>query len=245
MLMLGVSLGRAVTADVTLGVDTALVDVRAWIPDVRLDIRYATDHNFVGRRIPGYEAPRCLLTVPAARALAAVQDQLRSRGLSLKIYDCYRPQRAVDAFVAWGEDLGDQRMKREFYPTVDKSRIFADGYIASRSGHSRGSTVDLTLVPVPTPEQPAFDASAPQRSCEAPQSERFPDTSVDMGTGFDCFSPLSHTDNPAIGGAAMEHRQLLKSLMLEQGFRNLAEEWWHYTLMDEPYPDTYFDSPIR
>jgi len=223
----------------------ALVDVRDVVPEARLDIRYAGSHNFVGEPIPGYEAPKCLLTRQAAQALSGVQAELRERGLSLKIYDCYRPQRAVDRFVAWAADLDDQRMKREFYPQVDKSSLLRDGYIAARSGHSRGSTVDLTIVPVPTPEQPPFDPQAPQRSCENPQADRFADNGLDMGTGFDCFSPLSHTRRPAIAGAAREHRLLLESVMARHGFRNLPEEWWHYTLVDEPYPDSYFDLPVR
>lgn len=226
-------------------IEPDLVDIRSVIPDVQLDIRYYTAHNFVGRPITGYEAPKCLLTPRAAAALASVQASLREDGLSLKLYDCYRPQRAVDDFVAWAEDLDDQRMKTEFYPAVDKSRLFADGYIAARSGHSRGSTVDLTIVPVPTPEQPSFDPTAPQRSCENPAAERFEDNSLDMGTGFDCFSLRSQTLNADITGPAMAHRLRLKSLMTQQGFRNLAEEWWHYTLEDEPYPETYFDIPIR
>lgn len=240
-----IGISAAVLADSSARVETDLVDIRDWIPDIELDIRYATDHNFIGRPIPGYEAPKCLLTPRAAAALASVQASLRRSGLSLKLYDCYRPQRAVDDFVAWAEDLNDQRMKPEFYPQVDKRRLFSDGYIASRSGHTRGSTLDLTIVPVPTPAQPDFAADAPLQSCENPASARFADNSLDMGTGFDCFSPLSNTLNPAITGTAMENRLLLKSEMAEQGFRNYAEEWWHYTLVDEPYPDTYFDVPVR
>ncbi len=240
-----VGLSTAVLADSSTRVQTDLVDIRDWIPDVELDIRYATAHNFIGRPIQGYEAPKCLLTPRAAAALASVQAGLRRSGLSLKLYDCYRPQRAVDDFVAWAEDLDDQRMKPEFYPHVDKASLFSDGYIASRSGHSRGSTLDLTIVPVPTPAQPDDAADAPLQSCENPASARFADNSLDMGTGFDCFSPLSRTLNPTIAGAAMENRLQLKSVMAEQGFRNYAEEWWHYTLVDEPYPETYFDVPVR
>jgi D-alanyl-D-alanine dipeptidase len=185
-----------------------------------------------------------LLTRQAADALAQVQAELIERGYQLKLYDCYRPQRAVDAFVAWAEDQDDQRMKTAFYPNVDKANLFRDGYIASKSGHSRGSTVDLTIVPRPAPDQPPFDAQA-QVSCEAPAGERFADNSVDMGTGFDCFSLLSHTLNPEITGQARDYRLLLKGLMEAAGFKNLSEEWWHFTLRDEPYPETYFDFPVR
>ena len=206
-----------------------VVDITEVIPGIALDIRYHGSHNFVGRPIPGYQAPKCLLTEDAATALAQVRVNYWSRESQLKIYDCYRPQQAVDAFVAWAEDLDDQRMKIEFYPNVDKQHLFRDGYIASKSGHSRGSTLDLTIVPKPAPPQPAFDVET-QVSCEAPYGERFADSSVDMGTGFDCFSLLSHTLNPEITGEARDHRLLLKGLMEEAGFKNLDEEWWHFTL---------------
>ena len=222
-----------------------LIEITTIIPDVLLDIRYITPYNFIGRSVPGYLAPKCLLTRRAAEALARAQAELAPLGYGLKIYDCYRPQQAVDAFVAWAEDLEDQAMKTEFYPNVDKQNLFRDGYIAARSGHSRGSTVDLTLVRLPPAEQPAFDPSAPQRSCENPAGERFDDNGVEMGTGFDCFSPLSHTLNPAIPEPAHGYRLLLKGTMERHGFRNLAEEWWHFTLIDEPYPDTWFDFPVR
>jgi D-alanyl-D-alanine dipeptidase len=220
------------------------VDVTEVIPGIALDIRYLGAHNFVGRPIPGYQAPKCLLTRQAAEALEQVQAHLLERDYQLKVYDCYRPQQAVDAFVAWAEDLDDQRMKTEFYPNVDKQHLFRDGYIAARSSHSRGGTVDLTIVPRPAPSQPAFDIEA-QVSCEAPAGQRFADNSVDMGTGFDCFSPLSHTLSPAITGEARDYRLLLKGLMEEAGFKNLDEEWWHFTLRDEPYPNTYFDFPVK
>jgi D-alanyl-D-alanine dipeptidase len=222
-----------------------IIDITNIIPDVLLDIRYLTPYNFIGRPVPGYAAPKCLLTRRAAEALSRVQAELEPLGYGLKIYDCYRPQQAVDAFVAWAEDLDDQALKTEFYPNVDKQSLFRDGYIAARSGHSRGSTVDLTLVRLPPAPQPVFDRSAPQRSCESPAGERFADNSVDMGTGFDCFSPLSHTLDPATPEPARGHRLLLKDSMERHGFRNLAEEWWHFTLVDEPYPDIWYDFPVR
>ena len=222
-----------------------LVALAEAAPGIAQDIRYATAFNFVGRPIPGYRSAACLLTQAAAEALARVHAELREDSYGLKVYDCYRPQQSVDAFVAWAGDLEDQAMKPIFYPNVDKQDLFREGYIAARSSHSRASTVDLTIVPWPVPPQPPFDPEAPPVSCEGPADERFADNSVDMGTGFDCFSPLSHTLNPAIEGEARTYRLMLKGAMERNGFENLAEEWWHYTLADEPYPETYFDFPVE
>jgi len=213
-------------------------------PTIRYDIRYFGRHNFVGERIDGYRQPECILTRQAAMALRTAQRKLVRQGYTLKVYDCYRPQRAVDHFVRWAKDLDDERMKAEFYPNVDKSRLFADGYIAEKSGHSRGSTLDVTLVKLPARPQRPYHPGEPLVACFAPVEQRFPDNTVDMGTGYDCFDPLSHTDNPAIVGAARHHRDLLRSTLADAGFRNLAEEWWHYTLNNEPFPDTYFDFPV-
>jgi zinc D-Ala-D-Ala dipeptidase len=200
-----------------------LVDVTTLIPDIVLDVRYHGSFNFVGEPIDGYLQPKCLLTEPAAKALQAVQLNAKTQGLTLKIFDCYRPQRAVDHFVRWAKDLDDIRMKQTFYPQVDKSMLFAEGYIAERSGHSRGSTVDLTLATI----------------AEGKARE------LDMGSHYDFFDPLSHTDNPSVSPEASANRQRLVELMTGQGFKNLPEEWWHYTLVDEPYPDTYFNVPVQ
>ncbi|KMS71044.1 D-alanyl-D-alanine dipeptidase [Streptomyces viridochromogenes] len=208
------------------------------------EMRYFTPHNFVGKRVDGYRQPLCILTRPAAEALHQAQRRLLRQGYALKVYDCYRPQRAVDHFVRWAEDLDDQAMKDEFYPNVDKTRLFADGYIAEKSGHSRGSTVDLTIVRLPTKPTRPYVPGEPLVPCYAPQGERFPDNSVDMGTGFDCFDTLSHTLDPRIQGEQRANRLLLKSTLEALGFVNLAEEWWHYTYKPEPYPDTYFDFPV-
>lgn len=222
-----------------------LVSIADVDPSIIVEARYFGSHNFLGRPVTGYEAPRCLLTHEAARALAAVQSEVRQFGLSLKTYDCYRPQRAVDDFVAWARDAADTVMKQEFYPAVDKSRLFEEGYIAERSGHSRGSTVDLTLVPLPVPSQPEWRSGMPQARCTLPAAQRFPDNSLDMGTGYDCFDPLAHTANPAVGDVAARNRLLLRSVMEKHGFSNYAQEWWHFTLRDEPYPDRFFDLPVR
>ncbi|MEV0428739.1 M15 family metallopeptidase [Micromonospora sp. NPDC050495] len=221
-----------------------IVDLAAVDPSVRTDIRYAGAHNFVGRPITGYAEPRCLLTRPAAEALHRVQTAALAQGRSLKVYDCYRPQRAVDDFVAWAKRPGEQQMKGEFYPAEPKDRLFADGYVGAPTAHSRGSTVDLTLVPVPTPDQPGYAPGQPLVACTAPAGRRFADNSVDMGTGYDCFDPRAHTADARITGTARDNRQLLKRLMTAQGFENYPREWWHYRYLDEPYPKTYFDFPV-
>ncbi|MEU3656726.1 M15 family metallopeptidase [Streptomyces sp. NPDC032161] len=220
------------------------VALRSVDPTIIQEMRYPTAHTFMGVPVDGYREPLCILTRPAARALHRAQTRLLRRGYSLKVYDCYRPQRAVDHFVRWAKDLDDQTMKGEFYPRVDKSRLFADGYIAEKSGHSRGSTVDLTLVKLPAAPAGPDDPGRWNVPCYAPQDERFPDSSVDMGTGFDCFDTLAHTDDPRVQGAQRANRQFLKRTLAEAGFVNLAEEWWHHTLRAEPFPDTYFDFPV-
>ncbi|AWL42636.1 MULTISPECIES: M15 family metallopeptidase [unclassified Streptomyces] len=220
------------------------VDPRSVDPTVLTEMRYATAHTFMGERVDGYRQPVCLLTRPAARALRTAQRRLLRQGYSLKVYDCYRPQRAVDHFVRWAKDPDDQVMKGEFYPRVDKSRLFEDGYIAERSGHSRGSTVDLTLVKLPAaPTRPYVPGEEPA-PCFAPRGERFPDNSVDMGTGFDCFDTLSHTDDPRVRGVQRANRRFLKKTLTDVGFVNLPEEWWHFTYQPETFPDTYFDFPV-
>ncbi|WP_222721998.1 M15 family metallopeptidase [Actinomadura alba] len=213
-------------------------------PTILHDIRYRTSHNFIGRPIIGYRQPLCILSRPAAQALRRAQAALRPRGYTLKVYDCYRPQRAVNDFARWAERPRDVRMKGEFYPNVDKSRLFEDGYIAARSGHSRGSTVDLTLVRLPAKAQRPYVPGERLVPCFAPRDERFPDNTVDMGTGFDCFDTLANTLDPRITGKARDNRLLLKSTLETAGFTNYAAEWWHYTLSGEPYPDTYFDFPV-
>ncbi|MEQ9689577.1 MAG: M15 family metallopeptidase [Bauldia litoralis] len=195
-----------------------IVDV---IPDVIVEARYAGYFNFVGQPIDGYEAPACLLTRPAAEALARVQAALKPYGFGLKVFDCYRPERAVAAFVRWAEDVDDIRMKPEFYPELDKGALFDKGYIAAKSGHSRGSTVDLTVVTLPAGVE------------------------VYMGTGYDFFSERSWPDDPQQPSGARGNRLMLTSLMQLHGFKPYPYEWWHFTLADEPYPDTYFDFPVK
>jgi zinc D-Ala-D-Ala dipeptidase len=232
--------GRAAAAEAP----TAFVSLHAVAPSIMLDIRYDTAHNFIGRPITGYRQPLCILTRPAAEALARVQARMLARGYSLKVYDCYRPQRAVDDFVRWGKQVGEQTMKAEFYPHVDKRLVFKQGYIATKSGHSRGSTMDLTLVRLPARPQARYRPGQNLISCTAPAWQRFRDDSIDMGTGYDCFDPLSHPLNKRIKGRQHANRLKLRRAMVAEGFTPLATEWWHFTLTDEPYPDTYFDFPI-
>ena len=202
------------------------VDMKSFIPLIQLDIRYHTKDNFVGDPIEGYVSPLCLLTREAAEALLKVQRELLQQNYSLKLYDCYRPQQAVDHFVRWAADLSDTRMQDRYYPHVEKSQLFAQGYIASRSSHSRGSAVDLTLVKL-TPETDPLELTA-----------------VDMGSEFDFFDPISHTLSDQITVDQRASRIRLKTAMERQGFQNYAREWWHYTLIREPYPHTYFNFPL-
>ena len=191
------------------------------IPDVLLDIRYYSSFNFIGERIDGYEEPTALLTREAAAALKAVSAEAARMGFRLKVFDAYRPQKAVDHFMRWAKDPADVRMKKYFYPDMDKRDAIPGGYIAEHSGHTRGSTVDLTL----------FDMAS-QRD-------------LDMGGTFDFFGERSHPDYAGVGGVQHENRMLLQRLMENHGFRPLETEWWHFTLADEPYPDTYFTFPVR
>lgn len=191
------------------------------IPGIMLDIRYYRADNFVGAQVEGYEAPVAILSKPAATALREVQEALRGRGFGLKVFDAYRPQTAVDHFVRWAADPSDTRTKAKYYPDVPKSELFARDYIAARSGHSRGSTVDLTIIRL------------------ADGSE------LDMGTPFDYFGPESAGAWPHATELQRANRRLLADVMQVHGFMPYAAEWWHFTLRDEPYPETYFSFPVR
>jgi zinc D-Ala-D-Ala dipeptidase len=220
------------------------VDLHSVAPLIVIDIRYAGSHNFVGHPVPGYLAAKCLLTMDAAHALSDVQRELATSGLGLKVYDCYRPQRAVDFFVKWAADPSTQTMKSEFYPRVDKSVLIRDGYIASPSAHSRGSTVDLTIIPLPY-DPIAYDPRKPLTACYAPATQRFADGSLDMGTAFDCFDKMAHTRAEGLSAQERANRMLLAVEMTRHGFEPYPGEWWHFHLKNEPYPDTYFDEPIE
>ena len=228
--------------------DQAAPDGFVWLKDVdptiAQDIRYYGSHNFLGRPVAGYEAPECILTRETAEALLAVQAELAQSRLSLKVYDCYRPQRAVDDFIAWADIAEDQATKAEFYPRVDKARFFELGYVAKKSGHTRGSTVDVAIVPEDHPPEPAYAPGDPLMDCALPARRRFADASLDFGTGFDCMDENSHHGNAAVGAVAQGNRLILKDIMERHGFAAYPEEWWHYTLANEPFPDTYFDFPV-
>jgi zinc D-Ala-D-Ala dipeptidase len=209
-------------------------------PTIVQDIRYAGSHNFVGRPIKGYHAAECILSVPAANALKTVQRKLAEKKLSLIVWDCYRPTRAVDDFLQWSKDPAHTEMKAEFYPRTDKGQLFALGYLATRSRHSRGSTVDLGIVPNGFSLPPA-NPLPPLWPCTAPKGERFEDGTIDFGTGYDCLDVLGSTANAS--GIAQQNRQILKSQMVAAGFRPYAKEWWHFELINEPF-DHGFDFEI-
>lgn len=191
------------------------------IPDIRLELRYFTQDNFIGVPIDGYLAPRGIMTTEAARALRKVQTELKPFGLGLKIFDAYRPQQAVDHFVRWAEDISDTLMKASYYPEVKKRNLFKEGYIAARSGHSRGSTVDLTVISLADGVE------------------------LDMGGSYDFFGVASWPDHPDLSPTQRSNRLLLRTLMTKHGFKPYDKEWWHFTLLDEPFPDTYFTFPVH
>lgn len=213
--------GSDAAANAEPGLPKGFVYVDEYVPQLYQELRYAGTHNFVGKVIDGYHGKQAILTKEAALALAHVQQALQNFGLGLKIYDAYRPQQAVDHFVRWAADLSDTRMKAEFYPQVRKADLFAEDYIAARSSHSRGSTVDVTLVDL-------ADGKA-----------------LDMGSGWDFFGEASWPDYKKISAAQRANRMLLQRLMVEQGFTPYPKEWWHFTLKNEPYPDRYFYFSVR
>jgi D-alanyl-D-alanine dipeptidase len=226
------------------GVPEGFISLTELTEAVQLDIRYAGANNFIGRPIAGYLAASCVLTRPAASALVAAQGLAQAQGYALKVYDCYRPQQAVNDFVNWAADPDDVLQQHRFYPAVPKTELFLQGYIAERSGHSRGSTVDLTLVPLGS-EPPQVGPFSGRYDCRQEKSLRYPDNSLEMATGYDCFDELSHTDNSQISAEARQNRQLLQSIMEAAGFSNYPLEWWHYTLDNEPFADHYFNFPVK
>ena len=212
-------------------------------PSIQQDMRYAGSANFLGHAVKGYDAAECVLTSKAANGLKAAQAELKEKQLSLKVYDCYRPARAVASFVDWAKEPDDPKAKSIYYPALEKRALFP-GYIATRSGHSRGSTMDLTLVPLGSnaPSEASIEQSP--AACTASGATRAPDNSLDMGTSFDCFDTKANTEASGLREAERKNRDLLFDVMRRHGFENYDKEWWHFTLKGEPYPDTIFDFPI-
>ena len=199
---------------------SAFVLLADYVPAIIQEIRYYSTYNFIGDRIDGYEEPCAILTMEAARALKSVSNEMNVMGYRLKVFDAYRPAAAVKHFVLWGLEDTDIRMKPFFYPDLDKEELFMKGYIASRSSHSRGSTVDLTLLDMKTGKE------------------------LDMGSPFDYFSEVSHPDYTGITKEQYENRMLLRNAMIRNGFEPYDCEWWHFTLRNEPFPDTYYAFPV-
>ncbi|WBX71981.1 M15 family metallopeptidase [Tenacibaculum retecalamus] len=191
------------------------------IPTVKKELRYCSDNNFIGTSINGYEKNVLIITTQAAKALKKVQAELLKKELSLKVFDAYRPQRAVNHFVKWARVINDTLMKHQYYPSVNKRHLFKKGYISSRSGHSRGSTVDLTIINLKTKKE------------------------LDMGSPFDFFGVSSHVAYPKLTNHQKKNRQLLQTIMNKNNFRSYSKEWWHFTLRHEPFPKTYFSFPVK
>jgi len=191
------------------------------IPDIQLELRYFGSDNFIGKPIDGYNKNVAILSIEAIKALKSVQDELRLYNLSIKIFDCYRPQQAVNHFVRWAKQLNDTVNKQKFYPKVKKGHLFEEGYISSKSGHTRGSTIDMTLVDLDSGEE------------------------LDMGSPWDFFGPESWVANLELTAQQRANRMLLQTIMRKHGFKYYTKEWWHFTLREEPFPDTYFDFPVN
>lgn len=197
------------------------VYIKDVLPDIVLDMRYAGSNNFIGKPIEGYLQPKAIISLRAAEALLNVHKELKESGLCLKVFDAYRPQRAVNHFIEWARNKEDTLMKTQFYPEVDKKDLFNLGYISTRSGHSRGSTIDLTLVDANTGKE------------------------LDMGGSYDFFDEISHHNATAISSEQKQNRNILKNTMMKYGFVPYSQEWWHYTFQPEPFPETYFDFEVK
>jgi len=211
-----------ISEETSAATEADFVNLTTFCPDILQDIRYFSTFNFVGQRIPGYEQPVAYLTRQAAMQLKAVNEDLMQQGYRLKVHDAYRPKRAVDFFIKWGRDMSDQVMKEYFYPNCPKSELFRRGYLAHKSGHSRGSTVDVSLFDMKTGRD------------------------ADMGGPYDMLDEISHfAHTEGLTQEQIARRRLLREVMSKHNFRPIACEWWHFTLRNEPYPNTYFDFPIR
>ncbi|MDI9819170.1 MULTISPECIES: M15 family metallopeptidase [unclassified Legionella] len=232
----------ALTSSVTYALPEGFVYLRDVSPDIIEEMRYAGHYNFLGRPVPGYLAPRCILTKTAAEQLGKVQSAAAKQGYRLKVYDCYRPKTAVNAFYQWSKTPELPAMKEAFYPREKKNELFKKGYIALQSGHSRGSTVDITLVKTGNSVRTTTSQDA---RCYGKTTAYLDDNSIDMGTRFDCLDSSAHIHYSGLTKEQKANRQRLRELMVRHGFRPYAREWWHFTLRDEPYPGTYFNFPVR
>lgn len=202
-------------------IPNSFIELKKMVPNIEIELRYFGNHNFMGRRVKGYEANKVYISKEAAKSLVLIQKELNQMGLGIKVFDAYRPQQAVDNFKEWALDIADSTAKQEFYPDVDKRDLFKLGYIAEKSGHSRGSTIDLTIINLTDKKE------------------------LDMGTGFDFFGEPSHHDYSEISDAQKANRKLLRGIMEKYGFKAIEEEWWHYTLKNEPFKDQYFNFAIK
>ncbi len=243
-LVLCICAGLAATPASAGNLPEGFVYLRDVDPTIRQDMRYAGADNFTGHPVPGYQAAECVLVRRAADALASVQADLKRQELGLKVYDCYRPAQAVADFVAWAKVPSDPASKTVHYPNLAKTMLFPEGYIATFSSHSRGATMDLTLVPLAAANAAPAPVWQSLGSCTAHRAEREADTSLDMGTGFDCFDVKANTAAPGLTPEQRSNRRRLLDAMGRHGFDNFDKEWWHFTLRGEPYPDTIVDFPI-
>jgi zinc D-Ala-D-Ala dipeptidase len=216
-------------------------------PSIIVSLRYATTENFVGMPVNGYKKAVCMLTKQAAEALKKVQEDVKKDGYCLVVYDAYRPQQAVDHFISWSTDLKDQHKKDRYYPRVDKDKVFELGYVDKRSGHSRGSTVDLTLIKAG--KSPCTISEKKRVLADGYTVKLLDDGTRDMGASFDLFDTASHSENNLIDDKYKVRRAYLKKIMEKNGFKNYPKEWWHFTLLGEPYPadqeSSYFNFPIE
>lgn len=221
----------------------SFVFLREVDPTIVQSPRYVSSNNFLGRQVVGYTSPEIVATREAALQLKKVQDDLRQLGYKLVVYDAYRPQRAVNDFIQWSQDPSDQKTKTDYYPTLDKKDMFDLGYLSKKSGHSRGSTIDLTIISINTTLKPITKSyrTLPNGDTIA----FFDDNTVDMGASFDLFHEISHHDTQLVTAQHNKMRDLLRNAMKNQGFKEYHKEWWHYTLENEPYPDTYFDFVVE
>jgi D-alanyl-D-alanine dipeptidase len=224
------------------GLPTGFVRLRAIAPEIAQDIRYATPFNFTGAPVPGYARAECVLTHEAAAALVRVEARLKAQGYGLKLFDCYRPARAVRAFLDWGKAKAPAALASTFHPDVPRGELVSRGFIGAMSSHSRGSTVDVGLIGT---GEPALPTPSEGGRCDGAFAQRPAESSLDLGTSFDCFSEKSAGAYPDLGAEVRRHRDALREAMRHEGFRGYGKEWWHFTLAKEPFPKTLFDFPIE